>query len=326
MATTRAEDKKYSELTKIFSEYFKSNLSVFTAHYEFYQSKKRLNESAKEWAARIRSLAATCYFETTELEMVLRDHFIIGYDGGPVQDRLLEEKKTITLSDAIEIAAAKSATKSTDNTFIKKEPELHFYKYKADRRKPKSEEGTPAAQQVNKCVVYGHKNHLPSDCYYHNHACHICKKKGHLALVCILGIIEPIDYSEWGTPIVPVIKKDGTVRICGDFKITLNPHIEVDRHLISRIAELFVKQQGGSYFSKLDLFNAYQQIPLDEKSKTLVTISTHKGLYHYPRAPFGIASIPTKFQKVMESLLGSLEGVVVFLDDILITGEDRKQN
>ncbi|KAF2891512.1 hypothetical protein ILUMI_14661 [Ignelater luminosus] len=178
------ENKKYSKLTKIFREHFKPNLSVFTARYEFYQSKKRLNESTKEWAARIRSLAATCYFETTELEMVLRDHFIVGYDRGPVQDRLLEEKKTILLSDAIEIAAAKSALKSTDNTFIKKEPKLHFHKSKTDRRKPKSQEGTPAVQQVNKCTVCGRKNHLPSNCYYRNHACHICKKKGHLAPGC----------------------------------------------------------------------------------------------------------------------------------------------
>ncbi|KAF2905690.1 hypothetical protein ILUMI_00489 [Ignelater luminosus] len=151
------ENKKYSELTKIFSEHFKPNLSGFAARYEFYQSKKRLNESAKEWAARIRSLAATCYFETTELEMVLRDHFIVGYDRDPLQDRLLEEKKTITLSDAIEIAASKSATKPTDNTFIKKEPELHFYKSKTNRPKSKSQEGTPAAQQVNKCTVCGRK-------------------------------------------------------------------------------------------------------------------------------------------------------------------------
>ncbi|KAF2902442.1 hypothetical protein ILUMI_03744 [Ignelater luminosus] len=91
------------------------------------------------------------------------------------------------------------------------------------------------------------------------------------------GIIEPIHYSEWGTPIVPVIKEDGTVRICGDFKVTLNPHIEVDQYPIPRIDELFVKLQGGSHFSKLDLSNVYQQILLDEKSKTLVTISTHKG-------------------------------------------------
>ncbi|KAF2892946.1 hypothetical protein ILUMI_13228 [Ignelater luminosus] len=81
------KNKKYSELTKIFSKRFKPNLSVFAAPYEFYQSKKRLNESAKEWAARMKSLAGTCYFETTELEMVLQDHFIVGYDRGPVQDR-----------------------------------------------------------------------------------------------------------------------------------------------------------------------------------------------------------------------------------------------
>lgn len=95
------EKKTYAELIKILNEHFKPSLSVFGARYEFYQSKKRPNESAKEWAARIRSLAAKCFFETTELEMVLRDHFIVGYDPSPVQDRLFEEKKTTTLSEAV---------------------------------------------------------------------------------------------------------------------------------------------------------------------------------------------------------------------------------
>lgn len=141
-----------------------------------------------------------------------------------------------------------------------------------------------------------------------------------------LGVIEPVEYSPWGTPIVPVLKKDGSVRICGDFKITVNPFIEIDPFPLPRIDELFVKLQGGVHFTKLDLSNAYQQICLDEKSKELVTISTHKGLFRYNRAPFGIASIPGKFQKILETLLQGLDGVVCFLDDILITGRDRVEH
>lgn len=140
------------------------------------------------------------------------------------------------------------------------------------------------------------------------------------------GVISRVNFSEWGTPIVPVLKKDGSVRLCGDFKVTLNPFIEVDQYPLPRINELFVKLQGGIQYSKLDLSSAYQQICLDEKSKKLVTISTHKGLYKFNRAPFGIASIPAKFQKIMESLLEGLEGVIVFIDDILITGGNRKQH
>lgn len=141
-----------------------------------------------------------------------------------------------------------------------------------------------------------------------------------------IGVITPVNYSPWGTPIVPVLKKDGSVRICGDFKVTVNPYIEIDQYPLPRINELFVKLQGGVHFSKLDLSNAYQQFCLDQSSKELMTISTHKGLYQYNRAPFGIASIPAKFQKIMESLLQGLDGTVVFLDDILITGCNRKEH
>ncbi|XP_030760309.1 uncharacterized protein K02A2.6-like [Sitophilus oryzae] len=134
-----------------------------------------------------------------------------------------------------------------------------------------------------------------------------------------------VNYSRRGTPIVPVLK-DGSVRICGDFKVTVNPYIEIDQYPSPRINELFVKLQEGVHFSKLDLSNAYQQICLDQSSKELMTISTHKGLYQYNRAPFGIASIPAKFQKIMESLLQGLDGTVVFLNDILITGCNRKEH
>ena len=76
-----------------------------------------------------------------------------------------------------------------------------------------------------------------------------------------------------------VIKKSGAVRICGDFKITINLVLEIDQFPLPRIDDLFSRLQGGAIFSKIDLSQAYVQICLDEKSNALVTISTHKGLF-----------------------------------------------
>lgn len=59
------------------------------------------------------------------------------------------------------------------------------------------------------------------------------------------GIITPVETSDWATPIVPVVKKDGTIRICGDYKLTLNTFLEVDRFPLPRVEDLLAKLHGG---------------------------------------------------------------------------------
>ena len=104
--------------------------------------------------------------------------------------------------------------------------------------------------------------------------------------------------SEWAAPIVPVLKPDGTIRICGDYKITVNRAAKPDVYPLPRVDKLFATLAGGKTFTKLDLTHAYQQIPLEESSKQYVAINTHKGLYQYNRLPFGVAAAPSIFQKI----------------------------
>ena len=80
--------------------------------------------------------------------------------------------------------------------------------------------------------------------------------------------------------------------------------------------DLFADLAGGKVFSKLDLAHAYQQIGLDNASKKLTTINTHRGLFQYNRLPFGISSAPSIFQRTLESLLAGLAKVSIYLDDI----------
>ena len=74
------------------------------------------------------------------------------------------------------------------------------------------------------------------------------------------GIISPIRFSDWATPIVPVAKRDGSLRICGDYKTTLNQVLKPEVYPLPRIEELFTSLAGGIKFTKLDLSHAYQQL------------------------------------------------------------------
>jgi hypothetical protein len=136
------------------------------------------------------------------------------------------------------------------------------------------------------------------------------------------GVITKVQHSEWGTPIVPVPKVDGSVRVCGDFKITVNPKLKMDHYPIPKIEDMLAKLEGGVKFTKIDLANAYLQLELDDQSKEYLTISTHKGLYQYNRLPFGITCAPAIFQRCMEILFQDLDNVQVYFDDILVTGKD----
>ena len=117
------------------------------------------------------------------------------------------------------------------------------------------------------------------------------------------GIIQPVQFSDWAAPIVPVVKQDGSVRVCGDYLLTVNRASKLDSYPLPRIEDLFTAMTGGEKFTKLDLQHAYQQLVLDDESKPYTVINTHKGLFQYNRLPFGISSAPAIFQRTMDSLM-----------------------
>ena len=106
------------------------------------------------------------------------------------------------------------------------------------------------------------------------------------------GILTKVEWSEWATPIVPVPKKDGSVRLCGDYKITVNPELQEEQYSLPHIEDIFANLAGGQKFSKIDLRQAYHQIEMEEDSKKYLTINTHMGLFQYNRLVCGITSAP----------------------------------
>ena len=83
---------------------------------------------------------------------------------------------------------------------------------------------------------------------------------------------------------------------------------------------------SGVSFTKLDLSHAYLQLQLDESAREYLVINTHKGLFEYTRMPFGVSSAPSLFQRTMDNLLQGLKNVVVYIDDILITGQTEEEH
>ncbi|KAK8788142.1 hypothetical protein V5799_022084 [Amblyomma americanum] len=135
------------------------------------------------------------------------------------------------------------------------------------------------------------------------------------------NIITPVDHSEWASPIVPVLKADGqSVRICGDYKIGVNPAVVTTQYPLPKVEDIFASLQGGVKFSKLDFREAYNQVPVDEETSKLLVINTHKGLFAYNRLAFGVSSAPALFQRRMEETLRDIPGTSVYLDDVLVTG------
>ncbi|XP_065092789.1 uncharacterized protein K02A2.6-like [Ochlerotatus camptorhynchus] len=135
-----------------------------------------------------------------------------------------------------------------------------------------------------------------------------------------------VDFSNWAAPIVAVRKAqrdadgDPIVRICADYSTGLNVVLEANKFPLPTPDDIFAKLSGSQYFSVLDLSDAYLQMEVEEDSQKLLTVNTHKGLFKYKRLP------PGAFQKVIDNMIGDLEGTESFLDDVIVFGKTRAKH
>lgn len=148
----------------------------------------------------------------------------------------------------------------------------------------------------------------------------------HLRQLIASDVLEPIDNSDWGTPLVPILKPNGDLRICGDYKVTLNKFLVDFKYPLPRIDEIFASLEGGEVFTKLDLSNAYNQLVLDDDSQLLCAWTTHIGTLKVKRLPFGVKTAAAIFQKTIENLLRDIPCVVVYQDDITVTGKNLSEH
>ena len=120
-----------------------------------------------------------------------------------------------------------------------------------------------------------------------------------------------------------VRKTNGQIRLCADYSTGLNGALKDDDYPLPNMEEFMSRSHGNRFFSQLDLADAYLQLPLRPSNQQLTTINTHRGLFQYNRLVFGLKTVPAIFQRTIEQALAGLDGVIVYLDDILVLGPDQ---
>nr|XP_056721023.1 uncharacterized protein K02A2.6-like [Euleptes europaea] len=139
------------------------------------------------------------------------------------------------------------------------------------------------------------------------------------------GVLVPVPNAPWETPIVTPLKPNGDVRICADYKCTINTALRPHAYPVPVVSHLLASPAGGQVFAKLDLAQAYQQLPVDPESAEAQTIVTHRGAFRVTRLQFGVSTAPGIFQNLMEDLLKGLPGVVPYFDDVLIAASSEDE-
>ncbi|XP_031339506.1 uncharacterized protein K02A2.6-like [Photinus pyralis] len=325
------KSKSYEELCKLLKAHFSPATCVFRERIDFYAAAQEANESLNKWYARIHNLATNCEFGTN-LKSVLRDKFVCGLQKGKIRDRLCEEKPgEVTLEKLMEIALSKEATLLAVDKSVNLVKSNPFQL----RQKVFQQRQTPSGNSVEKkmgkwkCTACGRLHTGQQQCRYASYKCNSSIKKrveDELNTLQREQVITPVETSEWGTPLVPIIKNDGSLKLCGDYRLTVNRYFKQVQYPLPSVESILMELSGGESFTKLDLSYAYNQISVDDESAMILTWTTHKGLFKVNRLPYGITPASSIFQKVLEQLLQGIKNTANFLDDIIVTGATRKEH
>ncbi|XP_065076062.1 uncharacterized protein K02A2.6-like [Ochlerotatus camptorhynchus] len=121
------------------------------------------------------------------------------------------------------------------------------------------------------------------------------------------GIITPVEHSDWAAPIVVVRKASGAIRICGDYSTGLNDALQPHQYPLPLPQDIFAKLANCKVFGQIDLSDAFLQVEVQEESREMLTINTHRGLYRYNRLPPGVKAAPGAFQQLVDTMLFGLK-------------------
>jgi hypothetical protein len=154
----------------------------------------------------------------------------------------------------------------------------------------------------------------------------LAKLKEHIRELVEKGFIHPSS-SAWGAPVIFVLKKDGTQRLCVDYR-PLNEVTVKNKYPLPRIDDLFDQLWGACVFSKIDLRPGYHQLKVRECDIPKTAFVLRYDLYEFTVMSFGLTNALTYFMYMMNKVLMEYldKFVVVFIDDILVYSRNEEED
>lgn len=140
------------------------------------------------------------------------------------------------------------------------------------------------------------------------------------------GWIRP-SCSPYASPVLFVRKHDGSLRLCCDFR-ALNSHTVKSRYPLPLIDQLYDQLRDASWYTKLDLFSAYHQCPMDTSSIPYTSVVTRYGQFEWLVMPFGLCNAPSTFTRLMNTVFSDYldDFLVIYLDDLLVYSKSLEEH